>query len=592
MTEVNIAGWATCGFYQKLKTALLGLAVLYPDLRINLVEHPDRNTFREWLFSNREQYGEKAANHTSSPFVWLGNNQFIGGCDDTLSWARAFVAGKNSSNDLTAVVSESKDDGFGFGHPYDYDLIVIGGGSGGLSCAKEASKLGARVACLDFVKPSPQGSVWGLGGTCVNVGCIPKKLMHQAALFGEAIHEAHDYGWRVTNEGHNWETLRSNVQDHIKGLNFQYRVALREKNVAYLNKLGKFVDAHTLECRDKKGKVETITGARFVISVGGRPSPLECEGGQYAITSDDLFSLEKSPGKTCVIGAGYVALECAGFIKGLGFDVTVLVRSIVLRGFDRECCDKIADYMQSHGINIIRGVTPQSIVKQPDGKLLVTMSDGNSDVFDTVLCAVGRTADTFGLGLESAGVEYSKKNGKLVCHNEQTNVPHIYAIGDVLQGHPELTPVAIQAGLLLARRLFGGSTELMDYKNISTTVFTPIEYGCVGLSEDEANEKFPEEIEVYHSSFKPLEWTIVSSREPDNAFAKIIVLKQSDKVLGLHILGPNAGEITQGFGVALKKGITYQDLMATVGIHPTVAEEFTTMSITKSSGESATKGGC
>jgi thioredoxin reductase (NADPH) len=217
-------------------------------------------------------------------------------------------------------------------------LIVIGGGSGGLACAKEAQKLGARVAVLDFVKPSPHGTTWGLGGTCVNVGCIPKKLMHTAALMGESAMEAENYGWKRSGSQapHSWNTLRDNVQDHIKSLNFGYRVQLREQGVTYLNKLGKFVGPNTLEVVDKKGKKETITGARFVVAVGGRPTPLACPGGELAISSDDLFSLENPPGKTCVVGASYVALECAGFIHGLKQgEVSVLIRSIPLRGFDR-----------------------------------------------------------------------------------------------------------------------------------------------------------------------------------------------------------------------------------------------------------------
>ena len=217
-------------------------------------------------------------------------------------------------------------------------MIVIGGGSGGLACAKEALAVNPdlRVALCDFVKPSPHGSKWGLGGTCVNVGCIPKKLMHTAALLGDASKDAAHCGWEGGSSAtHSWEKLRDNSQDHIKGLNFGYRVELREKGVSYLNKLAKFVDPHTLEVTDKKG-TKTISGARIVVAVGGRPTALSCPGGELAITSDDLFMLRTPPGKTCVVGAGYVALECAGFIKGLGqSDVKVMVLSILLRGFDK-----------------------------------------------------------------------------------------------------------------------------------------------------------------------------------------------------------------------------------------------------------------
>lgn len=260
------------------------------------------------------------------------------------------------------------------------------------------------------------------------------------------------FGWDVQKKGFVWETLTENVQNHIRSLNFNYRVALRDKNVTYLNKLGKFLGPNELECTDKKGKTSIISAARFVIAVGGRPQTLDCPGGEHAITSDDLFSLKSPPGKTCVVGAGYVALECAGFMTALGYDVTVLVRSILLRGFDRECTKMIGDYMVAHGTKIVEEVLPTSIVKQADGKLLVTFSNGGSDVFDTVMSARGRYADTAGLDLEKAGVQVNASNGKFKCQSEQTNVPHIYAVGDVVDGKPELTPVAIQAGILLARR--------------------------------------------------------------------------------------------------------------------------------------------
>jgi thioredoxin reductase (NADPH) len=274
----------------------------------------------------------------------------------------------------------------------------------------------------------------------------------QAALLGENASDMPAFGWTVQRGPHSWEALKENVQNHIRSLNFGYRVQLRDKNVTYLNKLGKFLGPHELECTDKKGKTAVVTAARFVVAVGGRPQPLECPGAEHAITSDDLFSLERPPGKTCVVGAGYVALECAGFLTALGYSVTVLVRSILLRGFDRECCDKIGAYMREHGTNLITGVTPTTVEKLESGQLLVRFSDGNSDVFDTVLSARGRYADTPALAPEAAGLAVNPRSGKFDCQAEQTNVPHIYAIGDVIHGKPELTPVAIQAGQLLARR--------------------------------------------------------------------------------------------------------------------------------------------
>ena len=521
--------------------------------------------------------------------------KFLGGRDDTIAWCRKFVsvsdAVAEANNGVTNVDPWNKD------HGYEYDLVVIGGGSGGLACSKEASKLGAKVAVLDFVKPSPLGSKWGLGGTCVNVGCIPKKLMHNASVIGEhSLSEGSFYGWKG-HEGlsHDWETMRSNVQDHIKGLNFGYRVNLREEGVTYLNKLGRFISPHELECTDAKGAKQIITAARFVVAVGGRPTPLECPGGELALSSDDIFMKEAPPGKTCVVGAGYVALECAGFLTGLkGGDVTVLVRSMLLRGFDREMVDAIKAVMVHNGTKIIEGVLPSSIEKLPSGKLRVTVSDGTIDEFDTVLAAVGRKPDLPGLGLVDSLQVTTGPSGKILCQNEQSSIPHIYAIGDVVEGAPELTPVAIQAGRLLARRLFGDSEERMTYKNIATTVFTPLEFGTVGLNEEEAiSLKGADNIEVYVSSFQPLEWSIVQDYSELSCMAKVIVDKNdNERVLGMHIAAPNAGEIIQGFAVAFRKGLFRADLLATVGIHPTTAEELCGLEVSKSSGKSTKKSGC
>jgi len=330
--------------------------------------------------------------------------------------------------------------------------------------------------------------------------------------------------------------------------------------------------------------------------MGGRPKYLDIPGAmEYGITSDDLFSLPKSPGKTLVIGASYVALECAGFLTGFGYDTTVMARSIFLRGFDQEMAELVAKYMEEAGTKFIRPSIPTKLVKLPSGKLQVFwMQDGaeKSDEFDTVLCAIGRLAETTKIGLDKAGVVVDPSSGKIPAVNEQTNVPHIYALGDVLLGRPELTPVAIHAGRLLARRLFANSTRQMDYDNVPTTIFTPIEYGCCGLTEEDAISRYGgDNIEVFHSFFKPLEWT-VAHKQDDACYCKLIVKKDNDVVVGFHYVGPNAGEITQGYGVAMKAGAKKEHFDEAVGIHPTVAEEFTMLSVTKRSGSSAKKGGC
>uniref|UniRef100_A0A7S4MQN0 Thioredoxin-disulfide reductase n=1 Tax=Odontella aurita TaxID=265563 RepID=A0A7S4MQN0_9STRA len=610
---LHIAGWSTCAFYRRAASVLSSLSVLFPT-KIKIIEHsyPSRTEYRAWLIDGgfRDQvHDDRAKSHTSSPFCWVADKptsepdvgdikSFIGGHDDCLTWCRAFCSPSESS---AAGESTLVEDGHKSDHGYEYDLVVIGGGSGGLAASKEASALGAKVAVLDFVKPSPAGTQWGLGGTCVNVGCIPKKLMHNAALINEAvILDSAAFGISTgAGEGkpatqHTWDTMRENIQNHIRGLNFKYRVNLREKNVKYLNKLGKFKDAHTLEVTDKKGRTSEITASRFIVAVGGRPTGLNCEGGELAISSDDVFALEKSPGKTLCVGASYISLECAGFLAGIGHDVTVAVRSILLRGFDRECADKIGAYMDDHGVNFKREVVPKKLEKVDGDRIKVTFSDDTDDVYDTVLVAIGRTADTSKLGLENIDVKTNGRNLKIPAKDEQTSCPNVYCIGDVMEGVPELTPAAIQGGINLSRRLFGESKVPMDYKNVCTTVFTPIEYGTVGFSEDDAMEEFGcDNIDVYHKSFVPLEWSLSDGRSRHQGFTKVIVDKSDgDRVLGIHFLGPNAGEVMQGYGTAIKKGLTFKDLEDTVGIHPTSAEEIVTLTVTKRSGEDAAAGGC
>ncbi|XP_020281809.1 thioredoxin reductase 1, mitochondrial isoform X3 [Pseudomyrmex gracilis] len=476
---------------------------------------------------------------------------------------------------------------------YTYDLLVIGGGSGGLAAAKEAVGLGAKVAVLDYVTPSPLGTTWGLGGTCVNVGCIPKKLMHQAALLGEAIHEASTFGWQLPDPKTikiDWEALRTAVQNHIKSVNWVTRVELRTKNVEYFNAQGHFKDPHTVVGVTKKGEEKILTAKNILIAVGGRPRYPDIPGAlEYGISSDDIFSLERAPGKTLVVGAGYIGLECAGFLNGLGYDATIMVRSIVLRGFDRQMAELVAKEMEQRGVHFIYQAKPKKVAKQDDGRLLVDWVDKDGqvhqDVYDTILFAIGRRALTQELKPENAGLKLVPETGKIDAVNEQSNVPNIYAVGDVLHKKPELTPVAIHAGKLLARRLFGDSTVKMDYVNVATTVFSPLEYGCVGLSEEAAIEQYGEdEIEIYHAYYKPTEF-FVPQKNVDQCYVKVVGLRNGDeKVLGMHFVGPNAGEVIQGFAAAIKCNLTVPQLKSTVGIHPTVAEEFTRINITKRSG--------
>ncbi|KAM6111828.1 thioredoxin reductase 2, mitochondrial isoform 2-T2 [Pterocles gutturalis] len=460
---------------------------------------------------------------------------------------------------------------------YEYDLLVIGGGSGGLACAKEAAQFGRKVAVLDYVEPSQRGTKWGLGGTCVNVGCIPKKLMHQAALLGSALKDAQHYGWNIAQPVHHtWK-------------------------VKYFNMKGSFSDPHTIRGLTKAGKETIVTAENIVIATGGRPKyPTHITGAlEYGITSDDLFWLKESPGKTLVVGASYVSLECAGFLTGIGLDTTVMMRSIPLRGFDQQMATLVTDYMESYGTKFLKRCFPTKVEKLESNRLQVTWKNTDlgteeTESFDTVMWAVGRAPDTKTLNLETVGVKTNSETGKIIVDaSEATSVPHIYAVGDITEGRPELTPTAIAAGKLLAQRLFGQSSELMDYDNVPTTVFTPLEYGCVGLSEDAAVQCYgSDNIEVYHAYYKPLEFT-VAERDATQCYMKMVCLREREqRILGLHFIGPNAGEVIQGFALGIKCGATYPQLMKTIGIHPTCAEEITKLHITKRSGLDATVTGC
>jgi len=565
----------TCPFCTKIKAMFAEKSI-----KIEVLELDQLSNGSEVQAALLEKTGQRTV-----PNVFI-RGKHIGGHDDTMK----LVAEEKL---MPLVAAES--------HSFDYDILVIGGGSGGLAASKEAARLGKKVAVCDFVKPSPAGSTWGLGGTCVNVGCIPKKLMHQAALLGEATKDAKAFGWGVDKADHSWSKMVEEVQNHIGGLNWGYRVALREKNVTYLNEYVTFVDKNTVVTTNKKGKERTVTAAKFILATGGRPRYPAIPGVELAISSDDLFSLPHAPGKVLLVGASYIALECAGFTAGMGYDTTVMVRSIFLRGFDQQMANKIGEYMEEHGVNMVRECVPTSIERIEEGspgkvRVHAKYNDGTeySDEFNTVIFAIGRDACTQGIGLDKVGVELNPKNGKVVHDaEERTSVDTIYAIGDVLDDKPELTPVAIQAGKLLARRLCGVSEARTDYDMVCTTVFTPLEYGVCGLAEEEAVQQYGEEdIEVYHSNFWPLEWTV--AHRPENAcYAKLVCVKsQKEKVVGFHYLGPNAGEVTQGYGMALKMGATKADFDDLIGIHPTTAETFTTMEITKRSGVDASASGC
>ena len=466
---------------------------------------------------------------------------------------------------------------------YDYDLFVIGGGSGGLSAAKKASQLGAKVGLADFVTPSPLGTKWGLGGTCVNVGCIPKKLMHFASTLGEAKFDQKNAGWEVdTSIRHNWSKMQKTVATHIKRLNWSYKKKMSTQGVKYFNRYATFKDQHTLILRNKKGKEIEVTADKIIIATGGRPTYLRIPNArELTITSDDIFWRKNSPGKTLVIGGGYIAVECAGFLRGMGHEVDVLVRSVILKKFDRDMILRVLRDMEERGIKLLRGGL-QSLEKKNSRILAKYEIERNADLieggileemisekaqiseeYDTVLLAIGRTPETSKIGIDKIGI-IPESNGKIKCNeNYQTNVENVFIIGDIRYDSPELTPVAIKEGIFLANVLFGKKPmKPINYNAVATTIYSPLEYSSVGLSEENAILQYgAENIEVYHKSFKPLEWNFCNSRENISCYCKVIVDKPNkEMVLGIHYVGPNAGEVMQGYSLALTRETTFNEL--------------------------------
>uniref|UniRef100_A0A1I8P5M2 FAD/NAD(P)-binding domain-containing protein n=1 Tax=Stomoxys calcitrans TaxID=35570 RepID=A0A1I8P5M2_STOCA len=448
----------------------------------------------------------------------------------------------------------------------NYDLIVIGGGSGGIACAREANSWGAKTIILDYVEPTPCGYKWGLGGTCVNVGCIPKKQMHRAAILKEDLIDAKFYGWNIMPDNEiclNWATLMEEVQNTIKSSNWTLKVELRLKKIDYMNGKASFVDRNTIKVKLQNGQECLVSGQHIVIATGNRPVYPDIPGArEYGITSDDLFNRSRPPGKTLLVGAGYISMECAGFLSSFGYDVTVMVRDMILRNFDQQ--------MRADN---------RFMVQYKNSKTNLELTD----IFETVIWAIGRKPLLDCLNLTAVGLQV--ENGFIVVDaKEQTNIPNIYAIGDIAKGRPQLTPVAIAAGKLLAQRLFANNQENMNYQNIPTTLFTPVEYAFVGMTEDFALHKLGNEnVEIYHSSFCPMEFQM-SEKADDLCYIKIVAKCEGrQEILGLHFFGPNAGEVIQGFAVAMNCGLTVTQLFNTVGVNVTNAQKMTKAFVTKRS---------
>ena len=442
---------------------------------------------------------------------------------------------------------------------FDYDLFVIGAGSGGVRGSRMAAGYGARVAVAEERF---------LGGTCVNVGCIPKKLFSYGAHYSEEFEDAAAYGWTVGEPTLRWKTLIDNKNKEIERLNGIYRTILENNNVRLYEARATITDAHTLDVGG-----ETVTAENILIATGSWATVPDFPGNEHVITSLEAFYLEDLPKRALIVGGGYIAVEFAGILNGFGSRVTQLYRGdMFLRGFDSDVRTHLAGEMRKKGVDLRFNENVASIEKTGD-VLVATLEDGSTIETDCVLYATGRHANTSGLGLENVGVEHSRNGAIIVDDRFRTSVANIYALGDVIDRF-QLTPVAIGEAMALAGNLFNGQDLDMDYTNIPTAVFSNPSIGTVGLTEDAARKEFGE-IDVYRSVFRALKHTLTGSEE--RTLMKLIVDKASDRVVGCHMVGPDAGEITQGLGIALKCGATKAQFDATVGIHPTAAEEFVTM---------------
>ncbi len=441
-----------------------------------------------------------------------------------------------------------------------FDLFVIGAGSGGVRAARMAAQRGARVAVAEDA---------ALGGTCVNLGCIPKKLYSFAAHYAESFEEAHGFGWSVGPATFDWETLKANRRAEIGRLNGVYGQLLVGAGATVLRSRARIVGAHEVEVGGVRHRAE-----RILVATGGWPAAADVPGGQRAISSNEVFDLACFPERLVVVGGGYIACEFASIFNGLGARVTQLYRGEqILRGFDLDIRNFVAAEMAKKGVAIRVGASVRALEANGDGSTRVVLGDGTTLAADAVLYATGRVPNTAGLGLEAVGVMLDVGGAVLVDDRYCTNVPSIYAVGDVID-RVQLTPVALAEAMALVDDLFGGTGRRVDYLHIPTAVFTHPNIGTIGLSEGDARGRF-EKIRVYRSEFKPLRHTLSMSSE--RTLMKLVVDDANDRVVGLHMVGADAGETIQGFAVAMKAGATKAVFDATLGIHPTAAEEFVTM---------------
>ena len=440
-----------------------------------------------------------------------------------------------------------------------FDLFVIGAGSGGVRAARMAAQRGARVAVAE---PAP------LGGTCVNLGCIPKKLYSFAAHYAEGFEESHGFGWSGPAPRLDWAALKANRAREISRLNGIYGDLLSGAGVTLLRGRARLDGANTVEVNG-----ERYHARHTLVATGGWPVVPVLPGSEHAITSNEVFDLKEFPARLAVVGGGYIACEFASIFRGLGAQVTQLYRGgQVLRGFDDDVRHFVAAEMRKKGVDLRTGSDVKSIEKTIDG-LRVSLLDGSTVVVDTVLYATGRSPNTTGLGLAELGVKLGANGAIVVDDDYQSSVPGIHAVGDVT-ARLQLTPVALAEAMVLIDHLFGSGEGSLDYELIPTAVFTHPGIGTVGLTEAQARQRLGA-VRIYRSEFRALRHTLSGSTE--RTLMKLVVAEASDRVVGLHMVGADAGEIVQGFAVAMRAGATKAQFDSTLGIHPTVAEEFVTM---------------
>ncbi|MCG3726874.1 glutathione-disulfide reductase [Vibrio cincinnatiensis] len=446
-----------------------------------------------------------------------------------------------------------------------FDYLCIGGGSGGIASANRAAMYGAKVALIEAKD---------LGGTCVNVGCVPKKVMWHGAQVAEALHlYAKDYGFDVDVKGLDWSTLIKNRQAYIGRIHQSYDRVLGNNKVNVIRGFARFVDEKTVEVNGKQ-----YTADHILIAVGGRPSIPTIPGAEHGIDSNGFFELTEQPKRVAVVGAGYIAVEIAGVLHALGTETHLFVRKeSPLRSFDPMIIDTLTEVMKNEGPTLHTHSIPKEVVKEADGSLTLHLENGHSQNVDTLIWAIGRHPATDEINLAATGVETTERGYIKVDQYQNTNVPGIYCVGDIMQGGIELTPVAVKAGRQLSERLFNNKPEAkMDYDLVPTVVFSHPPIGTIGLSEPDAIAKYgAEQVKVYTSSFTAMYTAVTSHRQPCKM--KLVCAGPEETVVGLHGIGYTVDEMIQGFAVAMKMGATKADFDSVVAIHPTGSEEFVTM---------------